>query len=153
MDHYFNESQENWKRNIFLFHDEAQNLIARVDLSVSFVKRRKDTFNPLATQGTIQGYQRIEVPKASFQANPMSTQTITKKEQIIQTDSHYNWYQTAPVQRQPEEDRYFNKTQEFEKTQNVKKPSVTINDFQPTLKTIVESHYCPPVMFFSKVRF
>jgi hypothetical protein len=99
--------------------------------------------------------QRVDMPKGYFESPVMATQKIEKKEEIIQTESHYNWNNTVNATKKirfEDEQSHPNQTQGHKRAQSAQKINKTQPTFdaQPTLKTIVESHFCPPVMVFQK---
>jgi hypothetical protein len=147
LDMFCEPAQEIWKRNVFTMYDEAQNLIGRTDLSVSFVKRRRDLMNiPQAPSNTV--VEKMTGSKPLLKPTPAST-----KPQTILTENNIDPERNpSSMSFNPKENQTVSsppKNQTFSQTQQAQ-PSFP--EAELTLKTIVEGNYCPPVMFFKKVK-
>jgi hypothetical protein len=88
IENFSDPSYESWRRNVFQMFDEAQNLIGRVDLSVSFIKRRRDIgFQPPVQD--IPPVQKLDGAKPVLKPAPASIkpQTILDEHNIEQNPS------------------------------------------------------------------
>jgi hypothetical protein len=39
--HFFDDDKDNWKRKMFMLHDEVQNVIGKIDVSITLTRKRK----------------------------------------------------------------------------------------------------------------
>jgi len=160
---YSEKNQDNWKRKVFLMFDEMKNQVGQLDLSISLIRTRKDTFNNTNINSNTQSplyYQQPKtlsaqnfpvypnpVNKNSIQVNNPSFQERPKTSGIennIQTQS-YRPTETVDVRNSTE---YNNKA--TIKNTYVKDDSNAIVGNISSLKTITEGFYCPPMMVFQK---
>ncbi len=155
---YSDKNHTNWKRKVFMMFDELKNQVGQLDLSISLIRIRKETFNPSAnansnTQSPLYYQQPKTLNASSFPVYP-NTNTINKTKDQSQSQAFQERPKTSGM-RPNETIDVRASTTEYENKATLKnayvkdEPGVIGNI--SSLKTITEGFYCPPMMLFQKV--
>lgn len=157
---YLDKTQENWKRKVFMMYDEAKNEVGRIDLSLSLAKKRKEIL-----EKAIESEMDAKYQSAPIKAQPGTTYIRTISEAPNRVHQQQNELALKSRSRTDGFTSEYKSYDEIEpatyetRSGNEKGVTFKIQSQEnkepfavgpPTLKTIVEGHYCPPVMVYQK---
>ena len=155
---YYQRDQENWKRRVFVMYDETKNEVGKIDLSISLVKRRKDSFSSKVTNQaqTLVYQQNVPINPQNFPTYANQTASFSRTDKQVEKFVKDERPKTTGYENR----KLFDETNAFDSQGFTNKATLKSFNVQEenniagpitSLQTIVGGYYCPPVMLLQKV--
>lgn len=149
--------------------DESKNPVGKIDLSLSLARRRKNLFDKPQNESANPEFHQPIYTKPQFNASYNRTASISEAQK---QRNEQNLKSRAQTDDYIENSRPYDESETGFQNQNQNQNPVVMNDRNatatakipqdkrdnfaagpPTLKTMVEGFYCPPIMLFQNVMY